>query len=193
MSTRQTSLQLGPADNGRLVSTDEYRSAEWVRPWKYERVAGRLVVMSPDSEAHDDCSEPIRDLLGAYRLARQGVVEKVVSEAWICVEGSIDRIADIGVYLQGASVGIRRPDRVPELVFEVVSPGAESHDRDYIEKRDDYYGCGVREYVVIDRFRRLAVIFTSGADDFSERCLTETEEYTTPLLPGLVIPLSAVF
>ena len=193
MSTRTTILRLGPSDDGRLLSNDEYRRAEWVRPWKYERAAGRLVVLSPDSEAHDDCSEPIRDLLGAYRLGHRDVIEKVVSEAWICIEGSIDRIADIGVYLRGPRGSHRRPERVPEIVFEIVSPGAESHDRDYVQKRGECGRCGVSEYVVIDRFRRIATVFASGEGGPRERELTESADYTTPLLPGLSIPLSAVF
>ena len=193
MSTQQTTLRLGPTDQGRAISANNYQVAEWERPWKYERSAGRLIVMSPDSAEHDDCSEPIRDLLGAYKLAHPEVMERVVSEAWIRHGEMIDRIADIGVYLVGTKGQVRRPERIPELVFEVVSPGSESRDRDYFEKRADYHRCGVAEYVVIDRFRRTATVFTSRPAGYADRVLIETEAYSTPLLPGLVIPLSTVF
>jgi Uma2 family endonuclease len=45
-------LALGPDDNGRLVSDDEFAAADFAEPWKYERVEGRLVVMYPNGPEH---------------------------------------------------------------------------------------------------------------------------------------------
>src|SRR4051794_12379141 len=92
-------LILGPDDHGSPVSGEQFASAEYLEPWKYERVEGRLVVMAPDGADHDGCSEPLRDHLGAYRLARPDVVQMVVSEAWVRVDEGTDGIGDIGVFL----------------------------------------------------------------------------------------------
>lgn len=194
MATQRTSLVFGPGDNGREVSSSEFAEAEFAEPWTFERVDGRLVVVSPDSKEHDDCSEPIRDYLGAHRLSHPGIVEAVVSEAWIRVDGGSDRIADIAVYLvRGEEQGPDRPDRAPELIFEVVSPDRESRERDYVAKRRDYQSLGVREYVIVDRFSRRLVILTLGPRGYRRRVLRPGDVYETPLLPGLAIPLGEVF
>lgn len=192
MSTQRTSLLLGPDDAGRFVSAEEFAEADFIEPWTYEREAGRLVVVSPDSKEHDDCSEPIRDHLGAFRLAHPGVIELVVSEAWIRVGGGTDRIADIAVYLVRPKGGPERPDRIPELVFEVVSPDRESRDRDYVRKRREYRALGVREYVIVDRFLGRFVVLTLGPRGYRRRTLRRGQIYQSPLLPGLAIPLDEV-
>src|SRR3954469_9097459 len=143
MATQQHFLVLGPADTGRLLSSWEYEQAEFERPWNYEREDGRLLVMAPDSPEHDQCSEPVRDLLGAYRLSHPRIVELVVSECWLRVDEGTDRIGDIGVFLVGDRSSVKRPLRVPEMMFEVVSPDRESRERDYVKKRREYLQLGV--------------------------------------------------
>ncbi|HEV3165405.1 MAG TPA: Uma2 family endonuclease [Isosphaeraceae bacterium] len=188
----QTRLLLGPDDHGRLVSDDEFAAADFVEPWKYERVKGRLAVMAPDGEAHDLASEPWRDRLGAYKLEHPDVVELVVSEAWVRDVAGTDRIGDIGVFLVAKLPVPARPDRVPELMFEVVSPDQESHDRDYVHKRADYHRLGVQEYVIIDRFERKVTVLTHEPGGYHERVLTLNDTYTSPQLPGLAIPMAEV-
>lgn len=196
MATHEPTIRpprlLGPEDDGRLVTADEFSAAEFTGPWNYERVDGRLVVMSPDGEAHDDCSEPLRDYLGAYRLAHPEIVQKVVSEAWVRVDAETDRIGDIVVYLATERSYEPRPGRVPEIMFEVVSPAAESRRRDYVEKRDEYLRLGVREYVIVDRMSGSFTIVRATAAGAVERQLTRSEDYASDLLPGLVIPFAEV-
>jgi Uma2 family endonuclease len=184
-------LTLGPHDQGRLVSDEEFATADYVEPWKYERVEGRLIVMAPDGEEHVNLTEPWRDWLVAYKLAHPDVVQKVVSQAWLRVSGT-DRIGDIGVYLASDHPAPPIPDRVPELMFEIVSPGTEARERDFVEKRADYYRIGIREYVVIDRFEQRVTVFTHAAGGYDERVLTQVDTYTSPLLPGLEIVLAEV-
>ena len=193
MATHRTILQLGRKDEGRIVSSHEFAEAEFDEPWKYEREDGRLIVLAPSGEEHIDGSEPWRDRLVAYKLANPAIVQKVVSEAWIRVDDGTDRIGDIGVYLAPDGPVPKIPVRVPEMMFEVVSPDKVSRDRDYIRKRADYHRLGVREHVIIDRFRRTATVLSFAPEGYEERILTIDEVYTSPLLPGLVIPLSEVF
>ncbi|MHC5541840.1 Uma2 family endonuclease, partial [Singulisphaera rosea] len=147
-------------------------------------------VMSPDSPEHDAISEPLRDLLGAYRLANRQVVERVVSEAWVRIPGGTDRIGDIGVYLVAGSSDVSRPDRAPELMFEVVSEGKASADRDYREKRLDYHRIGVLEYVILDRLAGRATVLTYDRDGYRERVVPRSGTYESPLLPRLAIPIA---
>ena len=85
------------------------------------------------------------------------------------------------------------PDQAPDLMFEIVSPGRASHDRDYLEKRADYHRFGIREYVIVDRFKREVLVLTWKEGDYVESVLDENAVYTTPLLPGLSIGLAEAF
>jgi Uma2 family endonuclease len=192
MPTQQHFLVLGPADRGRSLSSWEYQQAEFERPWNYEREGGRLLVMAPDSPEHDQCSEPIRDLLGAYRLAHPQIVELVVSECWLRVDEGTDRIGDIGVFLAGDRSGLKRPQRVPEMMVEVVSPDRESRERNYVKKRGEYLQLGMLEYVIIDRMRRRVTVYTHDAGHYRKRVLHPGRRYRSPLLPGLEISLSDI-
>lgn len=187
-----TPLLVGPADQGRPLSDEDFACAEFEEPWRYELVDGRVVVMWPDSEAHDDASEPWRDHLGAYKLAHRSRVDKVVSEAWLRIGRGKYRVADIAVYLAGVRSQQKRPDRVPEIIVEVLSPGSESYARDAVEKRSEYHGLGVLEYVVVDYQGRTVSVLTHELGDYRERVLTADETYETPLLPGLAIPLNEI-
>lgn len=82
----------------------------------------------------------------------------------------------------------------PELVVEVLSPGAENLRRDRIIKLATYDRWGVDEYWIvsltdrqIDQYRRvdgrLALVRQFGGAD----------SLTTPLLPGFVCPLAKIF
>ena len=193
MATHPPVLQLGKQDEGRLVSSEEFAEAEFDEPWKYEREDGRLIVMAPSGEGHLDVTEPWRDWLGAYRLAHPEIVQRVASEAWIRVNDGTDRIGDIGVYLVPGGPVPKIPDRVPDLMFEIVSPDKVSRDRDYVRKRAEYHRLGVREYVIIDRFQRSVTVLRFAPDDYQERMLRIGDSYDSPLLPGLMIPLSEIF
>jgi Uma2 family endonuclease len=193
MATHRPVLRLGPGDEGQLVSSEDFAEACFDEPWKYERVGGRLVVLAPSGEEHIDSAEPWRDRLVVSKLNHPIVVQKVVSEAWIRVDGGTDRIGDIGVYLVPDGPVPKIPDRVPEMVFEVVSPDRVSRDRDYLIKRADYHRFGVREYVIIDRFRRTVTVLSFAPDGYVERILSIGETFASPLLPGLAVPLSEVF
>lgn len=148
--------------------------------------------MPPDRPGHDQCSEPIRDHLGAYRLTNLDRVDQVVSEAWVRVEDVTDRIGDIAVFLVGSRSSIPRPARVPEMMFEIISPERGSRVRDYVTKRKEYRRLGVLEYVIMDRIRHRATVYMALPQGYRKRILRSCDAYTSPLLPGLSIPLSDI-
>ena len=67
------------ADAGRAVSSEDFASADFEEPWRYERVEGKLVVVAPVGEDHTDMSDPWRDPLAVYKLAHLEIVRRVVS------------------------------------------------------------------------------------------------------------------
>ena len=191
-ATTDEQLHLGLADDGRPTTTEEFANAFYDEPWIYERVDGRLVVMSPEGTGHVLQSEPWRDRLGAYCLAHPEIVQAVVSQAWVHIDDENTRIADIGVYQGGARDALNIPDQVPDLIFEFVSRSKKDKLRDYVEKRADYQKIGVREYVIVDRFDKKITVLTMGEAGYEERVLTSADVYRSPLLPGFEIRLAEV-
>ena len=189
----QSTLTLGRADQGIELSHEEFAKASFDEPWRYERVQGRLAVMSPAGYDHHSHVERICKFLYRYNDKHPGVVEHVFTEAWFRIDEDTDRIPDIGVFLVSKSSSGRLPNRVPELVVEVVSPESGDHRRDYVEKRLDYERAGVKEYVIVDRFEPRVTVLRSVGGRFEEHVLATGEIYATPLLPGLQIPLLAFF
>lgn len=191
MSTRPV-LQLGVAEHDLKLSREDFAEAQFEEPWRYERVKGRLSVMSPAGPDHQRPNNLIRDYLGAYKLAHPEIVDCVFSEAWIAVDRGTDRIADIGVYLQSSQSSSMKPDQAPDLAFEIVSGGGEDRERDYVDKRAEYLQMGVREYVIVGCFEQRVTVLRRTHGRVVETHLGPANTYTTPLLPGLEIPLADV-
>lgn len=189
----KTILKLGPDDVGVRLSREEFASAELQEPYIYERVQGRLVVMSPAGEGHRKVSRPFYRDLCVYWKQHPEIVDMVDVEGWVATSPDDDRIPDICVYLAGESSGQDVPNRVPDIVFEFVSEQRGDQERDYIDKRAEYHHIGVKEYVIVDRFKGSVLVLTWQQDDFAERTLTPKDNYTTPLLPGLRVALRDVF
>lgn len=192
MSTKPT-LHLGVADHDLKLTRDEFAEAHYDEPWRYERIKGRLFVMSPAGPDHQRPNNRLRSFLGAYELAHPEIVDCVFSEAWIAVDSKTDRIIDIGVYLVSSRTGSMRPTQAPDLAFEAVSGGGEDRKRDYVDKRAEYLRAGVREYVIVDRFERRVTILRRVRGRFVETQLGSKETYVSPLLPGFKVPLKELF
>lgn len=101
-----------------------------------------------------------------------------------------DRLPDLAVYLVGR--GGRIPDRVPDMIFEIVSETRSDQRRDYDEKHEEYERIGVTEYVIVDRFRHTVTVLRLVDGEFNETVLGPDDVYSSPLLPGLRLPLKDV-
>jgi Uma2 family endonuclease len=131
--------------------------------------------------------------LGGYWSSHKDVVDDVDVEGWVSTSEDDDRIPDICVYLKGPQSAQRVPRRVPDLIFEVVSGSRADQERDYIHKREEYHRIGVKEYVIVDRFKESVLVLTWQRQGYRERKLTGKGVYKSPLLPGLAVPLREVF
>lgn len=189
----KTALYLGSKDAGLRLSAEEFASADYEEPYTYERVRGRLVVMSPAGPEHRQVSRPFRRELGLYWGQNPDQIDDVDVEGWVTTSDDDDRIPDICVYFAGKNSEQTVPGRVPEMVFEFVSVSRADQERDYIAKREEYHRIGVREYVIVDRFKQTALVLTWQTDDFAECELRATAVYKSPLLPGLEVSLAEAF
>ena len=60
MARETTILKLGPDDAGMRLTAEEFANADFQEPYTYERVKGRLVVMSPAGPEHRKVSRLFR-------------------------------------------------------------------------------------------------------------------------------------
>jgi len=82
----------------------------------------------------------------------------------------------------------------PDLVVEVLSPS--TRRRDELLKRGLYGRAGVAEYWVVDPVAETVKVYRRAGDDFARVELlsaSDGDRLTSPLLPGLEIPLAVVF
>ena len=193
MTTAIARRSLGAADAGLALTRMEFAEAQLQEPFIYERVQGRLVVMSPAGPEHRFVSRPFRRQLSLYWGLHPDLVDDVDVEGWVATSEDDDRMPDICVYLAGSSSHEVVPDRIPDLVFEFVSGSRSDQERDYIHKRREYHGIGVREYVIVDRFKQQVLVLRWQPTDFNETVLSVKDIYKTPLLPGLEIAVEEAF
>ena len=87
----------------------------------------------------------------------------------------------VGGYAEGA----------PDIAVEILSS---DRNRDLVRKRQLYAAAGVREYWIVDPAADSVTLLEPDDGGYVERAaLTAADTLTTPLLPGLAIPLADVF
>jgi Uma2 family endonuclease len=182
-------LRLGPRSAGLLLTTAEFDHARFREGWCYELINGVLVVSPTPSRKDRDPNEELGFWLRLYKHQHpQGSsLDLNLYEEMIETKQNRRR-ADHAIW---AGLG-RDPKEgeIPTIVVEFVSSGKVNQDRDDITKRAEYREIGVREYWVIDRFRRTLTVFRFGSESDQEQVISEKQHYETPLLPGLVLPLA---
>jgi Uma2 family endonuclease len=102
---------------------------------------------------------------------------------WVSRE-RLERLADEAGHLLGA----------PELVVEVLSPGAANLRRDLDAKLKLYSTRGVDEYWIVDwRLETVAVYRRQRARLRLVSTLSYEDTLTSPLLPGFALPIAQLF
>jgi Uma2 family endonuclease len=168
--------------NGLRMTKEEFRGVEDCDDaHRYELIGGVLVVSPPAGAGERGPNGELEYWLRRYRDSHpQGkAFDDTLFEHEIDVGDSIRR-ADRVIW---AGLG-RQPDPKvdpPTIVVEFVSPGRAAWRRDYQEKRREYAALGMKEYWIIDRFRRTLSV-CRGLN--KALIVKEAEIYTTPLLPG---------
>ncbi len=114
-----------------------------------ELTGGVLVEEEMPSVVHEAVVGWLYVLLSAWARARGGFVAP--SGVKLAVRDDAGRMADVVVWFAGRRPEARGAVRVPpDVVVEVVSPGARDERRDRVEKPDEYAAFGVRWYWLVD-------------------------------------------
>ncbi len=128
----------------------------------------------------DGFTEPPAELLADFTVA-------------LSLESRILLIPDLCIVLRGnpAVSGDRMVEGPPDIVVEILSS---DRNRDLVRKRQLYAEAGVLEYWIFDTLNDTATLLELQNGEYVERAvLTADDTLTTPLLPGLAIPLADVF
>jgi Uma2 family endonuclease len=85
--------------------------------------------------------------------------------------------------------------QAPDLLVEIVSPGADNERRDREVKLKLYARRGAREYWIVDYLRRTVEIHrrTEAATLELAATLGEGDTLTSPLLPDFALPVARIF
>jgi Uma2 family endonuclease len=177
------------------MSLEDFDHAEGQEGYLYELSRGIITVMHVPNPRHLALVNAIRRQLTAYDLAHPGRIHALASgsDCKILVgDLESERHPDVALYKTAP------PDTedvwaswVPELVIEVISPGSEQ--RDYVEKREEYFRFGVTEYWIVDAERQEMLVLRRSRGRWVERTLRPPQVYRTRLLPGFEFSCALVF
>lgn len=183
---RTTTRRYGPGSAGLTMTPAEFDAIPADRfddRCRYELIRGVLVVTPPPDIAGRDPNDELGHLLRQYRDTHPE-----------------SRALDLTVFEQTIATPTgRRPDPavdVPAIVVEFVSARRRDATRDYELKRDEYLAAGVKEYWVVDRFRRTLTVFRPAPAQaglaHEVLVVADGQTYRTDLLPGFSLPLAAL-
>jgi Uma2 family endonuclease len=183
-------LKLGRHSAGMLLTPKEFDAiTEYDDRYCYELINGVVVVSPLPSEAEGDPNEELGFFLRSYQYQHpQGSNQNLtLQERYVLTENR--RRADRLIW---AGLG-RLPDPEVDLAtiaVEFVSRGKRNQLRDYLEKRREYLAAGVKEFWLMDRFRRIMTVYRKKPGKAGEQVIREGEIYRPTLLPGFELDLA---
>jgi Uma2 family endonuclease len=128
-------LRIGPADQGRAMSLEEFREADADPGYLYELARGVLDVVEIPGDEHGQIVDNLHEAISFYRSGHPGLIRRIAHGSdlrLIIFELDSDQHPDLAVVFLGAPLD-ERGRQSPALVCEVVSPGARARLRDYEE------------------------------------------------------------
>jgi len=197
MIAAKTKAIIGPRHHGRKMSLKAFEFAPVEEGYLVELARGYLVVSEGAVYHHSMQTSMIRGHLGYFHCEHPGAMYIILGPAdckLLIPDWESERHPDIAVYLTPPK---GRKDRtmwrtwIPELVIEVVSES--SRDRDYTQKRDEYWTLGVKEYWIVDAHLRQVLTLKRGRSQWTEKPLGPDDSCETKLLPGFKLACQAIF
>jgi len=192
---RKRLRQIGPADDGRRMSLDEFDRVEGQEGYHYELNKGTIEVTHIPHRRHAAQQMELRDQLIGYKIANPGIITAVgtpdSTKVLIETEQS-ERHPDIAVYTTPM------PDAdeiwsiwVPAIAIEIVSES--SAKRDYQDKPNEYLAFGISEYWIVDGFKKQMTVMIRYRGIWKNKIVKPSQRYTTRHLPGFSLDLKRVF
>jgi Uma2 family endonuclease len=183
-------LRIGPADDGRAITLEEFRDAEEESGYRYELARGVLEVGEVPGDEHGQIVDNLHEGFSNFRRGHPGLIRRIAHGSDLRViipELESDRHPDLALVFFGARLN-SRGRQIPGLVYEVVSPGTRARRRDYQQKAEEFLTLGIGEYWIVDPKNRIVTILElrtdGGAPAWSERVFKGDEVIISTLLAG---------
>jgi Uma2 family endonuclease len=189
--------RIGPQDHGRRMTLDEFEFAEAQEGYLYELSRGVVTVSDVPNRKHAlEVNEARRQIFDYWSRGRDAIQAVLGGHECKLLVPPLEseRHPDLSIYLTPA------PDDdsdeiwrhwLPEIVIEVLSLSSAYRDR--VEKREEYFRIGMREYWMIDLEKRQMLALRRGNGDWIEQVIEPPDVYRTELLPGFEFSVGAVF
>jgi len=197
MATVQTQKAVvGPKDHGRQMSLEDFLEAEFADETMYELGRGVIQMIDVPNPKHFVQHRALRLQLTRYELDHPEQITALgggSESRFIIARLESDRHPDLAIYKTPIPSGGREvwASWIPEIVIEIVS--TTSAHRDYVEKREDYLAFGVKEYWIVDAYKRQILVLCREGGQWREQILNPTDTYRTPLLPEFELQCEPVF
>ena len=192
MSTVAEILRVSLADNGRPMTLDEFFECEEEEGYRYELARGVLEVSEVPNDPHGYVVCNLATGVALYHHAHPGRILRFgeASGFRFWMPGMVSgRNPDFAIVLAGATKGLRGR-RLASIAFEVVSPGAEAHHRDYVTKREEYLVYGLLEYWILDPIDLKVTVLIRDGDVWVERSFRDGQIAQGVAMPGFALVVS---
>jgi Uma2 family endonuclease len=190
---RRLATRLGLRSSGLPMTPEEFDNLPdyvFTPHLRYELINGVLIVTPPPGNAEIDPNSELGYFLRSHQEHHPlgQAIDKSLPEQTIYATPNRRR-ADRAIWTGLGRVPDVEKD-IPSIIIEFVSRSKRDFIRDYETKRAEYLGIGVREYWIIDRFRRIMTVYRNHPEGVATLIVKEAETYQTDLLPGFTLPLA---
>ncbi|HAO10039.1 MAG TPA: hypothetical protein DCQ51_02385 [Planktothrix sp. UBA8407] len=180
------------------LTFDEYLTYDDGTDNRYELEDGVLIPMTPASPIHSDIVEIVYDTFKA-EVKRLGLDLKVKQgDVGVRTRFSRSRQPDIAI-IQGEDWRRLRQFKksaileVPALlVVEVVSPGEDNENRDYVKKMTEYAEFGIYEYWIIDPLTQQVIVNLLINESYQNNIFIGQQRIISQLFPELNLTLEQI-
>lgn len=162
---------------------------------RYELIEGVLYVSTAPGLPHQLVLQNLQLELGLF--LRENPIGVIVPGPGTILSNYDAVIPDIVIIRNERWDNVTSEQRVtaaPDIVVEILSPGAENRRRDLQVKRKLYAKYGVAEYWIVDNQDRSIVIYcleNQNLENFIT--LRDDDVLTSPLLPGFELTVRSIF
>ena len=185
MST--TRIRIGPADQGRRMTLEEFHEADEQPGYLYELGRGVLDVTNIPGDPHNQIVDNIHEQFSEYRRQHPRLIRRIGHGSeirFIIPELDSDRHPDLAIVFRDTPRDANRRQRAL-LVVEVVSPENRARKRDYEANREEYLAIGLAEYWIVDpKLLQVTVLIRRG-EGWAERVFGGDDLIESDLLPDL--------
>jgi len=181
------------------LTFEEYLTYDDGTDNRYELEDGVLIPMTPASPIHSDIVEFLYDTFKA-EVKRLGLDLKVKQgDVGIRTRLSRSRQPDIAIIQAEDWRRLRQFKKsaileVPALlVVEVVSPGEDNENRDYVKKITEYAEFGISEYWIIDPLIKQVIINFLINGSYQNTIFIGQQRIISQLFPDLNLTVEQIF